>query len=823
MDKSIIKSIISDKKMKENYARYLTRFIFMPLSKKSYYDITKISSDLNMKFKMLSECNNYPNTIITASDLLNYIQNEISKTTDDIIFLGLSEIIRLFNPKEFEATLKTIIEIENPSMNDRRIYFPIFSCFQKISEIVREYKEKNYYPILEIYTDITHYEIYEIYFYDESVSTCLKNSKDYYNIILYYGTGQISDRKIVCNSPQILKLIKNNKIINDNYFILNGFMSSEDVCKYYLTDFNINKNYIFTETEYNKLKSFIENRQISIKDLIKEKIGSFDEFSLINNMFIYGKEYNVLIWAYILNQINNPIYDFMKLVCKYSGKIENSEIIKSIFNIIMLKELNNHELYPNSSSIFNTRKKIINYLIEKNIINYKNYEFSVEYENILKDSYRFIIDSIYFDEGRIAIEMFDENISSQDINILKKYCYLKLLPSITSYSKFERQLIIWLFSNSIISIADIKEKYEDLYNYLIYDLNMYVDNEDVNEYFSEYRYSKLKAKASNDFNKIKNKFVMDDNLNDSFSKFNKWFKKIENRNVDNVDKVFVFDGVGYEYAGYILYLLSKYDSYSISLKLQKAKLPSITSINKTDLLSTAKLIKWYSDYDSKIIHDNFYKYYLNIEKALTLIKTMVTQVLSELKPGEKISITSDHGSTVQHKIFPTTKVYAFLNSEHDGRCCKITNDTVYDVNNSDYIVYKDFSTKEEWLLASGNVSLYNTSKYETHGGATLEEICIPTFEVFYDKSTNYSITCLNTTINSLNRKFSFIINPQPVVPVFIIEEDGKRVKCDFNNNVYSVMLSTGKTQSLIIKIVNKEFKIIIKSNSLNDEEDDFFI
>ena len=125
MDKSIIKSIISDKKMKENYARYLTRFIFMPLSKKSYYDITKISSDMNMKFKMLSECNNYPNTIITASDLLNYIQNEISKTADDIIFLGLSEIIRLFSHKEFEATLKTIIEIENPSMNDRRIYFPI--------------------------------------------------------------------------------------------------------------------------------------------------------------------------------------------------------------------------------------------------------------------------------------------------------------------------------------------------------------------------------------------------------------------------------------------------------------------------------------------------------------------------------------------------------------------------------------------------------------------------------------------------------------------------------------------------------------------------
>lgn len=822
MDKSIIKSIKQDKIKKENYSRYLSRFIFMPLSKKTYYDITSISTNLNMKLKMLSECNKYPNSIITSSDVLNFINTELLKSNDDIMFVGLSEILRLFSLNDFESTLKTIIEIENASMNERRIYFPIFSCYENISAIVREYKEKNYHPILEVITDVSHFNKYEIYFYNERIDNCLENTRDYYNLILNYGNEKVSGLKIICNSPQILKLLQKENIIEDKYFLLNGFLSFEDICNYYIIDFNINKNYKFTEEDYRILKEYCNNRIISIEELINEKVGSTDELTLLNNLFSSGENYSILIWTYILNQNDNVLYDFLKIVYFLSDNVNTEEILNSIIRMITFMDLYNSKIIDNTMQLLEVRKKIVDLLIDKKLFYYNNFEFDDKTEDLFKDSYSFLLTSIYFEEGKQGINVFEDDLSIQDRELLKKSIKIRIMSSITGYSKFERQLMIWLLANDVIEIIDIKEKYADLYNYLTFDMDLFVKENSVNNYFHNYRLSKLMSKPLNEYISIKNEFWMNNDSKDIYSIFHKWYKSIDERTLNNVDNVYVFDGIGYEYASYMTYLISKNEKINISIKLEKALLPTITSINKNDILLKTEKVQWVDDFDKKIIHGNFYKYYINIEKSLTIIKIMVNKVLSCLKPGQKVCITSDHGSTVQHKIIKTSKIHQFSTSEHDGRCCKVTDDIIYQENNSDYLVFKDFSTKETWLLATGNISLYNTAKYEAHGGATLEEVCIPNIIITYDKAVNYSVTLLNQTINSINKQINFTINPQPYSSVYIMEENGNKIKCDCNNNIYTGKLSSGKAQNIVIKIYNRSFEFKIKNNSLNDEGDDFF-
>ena len=354
-------------------------------------------------------------------------------------------------------------------------------------------------------------------------------------------------------------------------------------------------------------------------------------------------------------------------------------------------------------------------------------------------------------------------------------------------------------------------------------MKQYTELDDIDNYFVEYRRSKLAGIRTKEYVSELAKYSNDDFNSDSYDVFHKWYSKINKRNFDGIDRVIALDGVGYEYCGYIVSLLSKNEKISIlSADMLASKLPTITSVNKEDLESFSNFEKLVPDYDSEVIHGDYYYLVDSLEKSLTIVKRMINTILDTISAGEILCVTADHGSTVQHKLVNTTKKYYFEKSEHEGRCCLLDGSENYSKSSNDYIYYKDYDTKKEWLLSTNNFSLFNTPKREAHGGATLEEVCVPKIVFAYDKNINYKINLLTKDINSMHKVISFTVNPKPFANVFVEEENGKLLKCELKDNTYFVELSAGKTQKIKIKVQNVVFEELIKNNSMNSEGDDFF-
>ena len=830
MEERLLNAIEYDKQQSGNYSRYPSRFIFLPLNKDSYSLIVSICAKKSISIIKLSDCNSSNNTVITPSLLLNSIEEKINNSTNDLLFIGLSEICRLYDDEDFESVIRTIIEFENTCLSSRRLFFPLFSCYEKTSEIVRNYIEKNYYPILKTDGIMIHYDSFNVYFHKNVnvEASGLKCTKDYYNLINEIYAGKVDNNKVLCLSPKIVYYLNDKKIINDSYFTINTFSSSKDICSYYISDFNKNNNYNFDDNDYESLINHIGFEQTSVHKLVSKFFGNISSDFIINNLLSATEtSLKMLLWMYILNNDDSILYKLLGNVYKGMSNINDNSFIEALFEVIRDRDL---YLLPNYEEYHKNRKDLIDKIISKNLISYNNYEFDDRLENIISNSYQYLVNSILLNEDLPTIDLSVTDITSYfdiDMNFqraLKKNAKKYILSSLTSYSRFERKFIIWLLNFEIVDIEDVKDIYPELFNYICFNMKQYTKIDDIDDYFIEYRKSKLLGHPTSMYADKALCYKNNDFDTSSYDVFYKWYSRVPKRTFDGVDKVIGFDGVGYEYCGYIVYLLSQCKYISIlSAEMCSAKLPTITSINKDNIKEEFnKFDDLIPDYDSEVIHQDYYNKINSIEKSLTVIKKMVNNLIGTLKVGESVVLTSDHGSTVQHKILQTSKKYSFEKSEHDGRCCKVSADDVYVENNPDYIAYKVYNTNDKWLLATGNFSLYNTPKYEAHGGATIEEVCVPKITFAYSKNITYKVNLLTRYINGIQKNISFTVSPIPGFDVFVMEESGNLIRCSLNKGAYFATLSNGRTQKIKIKISNFEFEELIHNNSMNTEGDDFF-
>jgi hypothetical protein len=121
--------------------RFPVRFVLFDNFQDSYLFVSKVQ-EAGCMFKSVNDWMDvdYPDTMLTYSELSDGILSYASNYNADCIITPFSELARFYNnensAKEFDALVKTIKGIENSSTavaNNRRIYIPIVGLEGKMS------------------------------------------------------------------------------------------------------------------------------------------------------------------------------------------------------------------------------------------------------------------------------------------------------------------------------------------------------------------------------------------------------------------------------------------------------------------------------------------------------------------------------------------------------------------------------------------------------------------------------------------------------------------------------------------------------------------
>lgn len=280
-------------------------------------------------------------------------------------------------------------------------------------------------------------------------------------------------------------------------------------------------------------------------------------------------------------------------------------------------------------------------------------------------------------------------------------------------------------------LLDILSKvYPDIYEYLQpYDFG----NQLLNDYFQEYKYQKVINKVFPDFVR---KVEEQSNKRDYNSILSPRESYIEN--LDKKDsQLYFIDALGVEYLGYILEECHNLQLMA-NITVCRAELPSITSKN-TAFLTEFKNHYSLKDIDDTKHHGKYgYDYYNNSKlpiyliKELEIIKEQLRKIGDSLKSGEiqKVFIISDHGASRLAVLYDTENIWEMSEkSKHSGRCCP----------KSDVDKQPDFAADADDFWALANYDRFKGGRkanVEVHGGATLEEICVPIIELTYKNESS---------------------------------------------------------------------------------------
>ena len=279
-------------------------------------------------------------------------------------------------------------------------------------------------------------------------------------------------------------------------------------------------------------------------------------------------------------------------------------------------------------------------------------------------------------------------------------------------------------------LMDILSKvYPALYQYL---LPYRFGNALLDQYFQDYKYQKV-------INKVLPEFVAEVEEQAEKREYNYILSPrtsvIESLNRKDAQLYFM-DAMGVEYLGYILAVCREL-SLITSVKVCVAELPSITSRNKEflDLFVDAKYqtvsikdiddIKHHGKYDFDFYRNS--KLPIHLIKELEVIRTALVKIRDDLSesPLQRVFMIADHGASRLAVLHDTENVWEMAeNGQHSGRCCP----------KSDIDEKPDFAADAGDFWALANYDRFKGGRkanVEVHGGAALEELCVPIIELTY--------------------------------------------------------------------------------------------
>ena len=281
--------------------------------------------------------------------------------------------------------------------------------------------------------------------------------------------------------------------------------------------------------------------------------------------------------------------------------------------------------------------------------------------------------------------------------------------------------------NKLINI--LSKVFPALYQYL---LPYRFGNPLLDQYFQDYKFQKV-------INKILPEFESEVKEQAEKREYNYILPPrssvIESLNRKDAQLYFM-DAMGVEFLGYIVSVCKEFKLLS-NIKVCVAELPSITSKNKefVDLFADSKYqtvsikdiddIKHHGKYDFDFYRNS--KLPIHLIKELEVIRKALEKIRNDLLEGQikRVFMISDHGSSRLAVLYDTENVWEMAEKGlHSGRCC----------------LKSDVDSKPDFVADAGDFwALANYDRFkggrkanvEVHGGATLEELCVPIIELIY--------------------------------------------------------------------------------------------
>lgn len=340
----------------------------------------------------------------------------------------------------------------------------------------------------------------------------------------------------------------------------------------------------------------------------------------------------------------------------------------------------------------------------------------------------------------------------------------------------------------------LQRVYPDLYAYM---QPYWFKNDLLDKYFQDYKYQKIINKLFSEFETI----VLEQAGKREYNLFLEP-RSLKTEKLSTKDAFLYFvDAMGVEYLGYIVSTCKEL-GLNANITVCRCELPSITSRNKEFLepWDEDKIVS-IKDIDEIKHHGKFgYDYYNNSKLPLHLMKELETlhNILEKIRnkligePIRRVWMIADHGASRLAVLHDTENIWEMEEKgQHSGRCCP----------KSDVDVQPNYATDAGDFWALANYDRFKGGRkanVEVHGGATLEEICVPIIELTYKEG---SIEAYLLSVDEEAVDFSKVVEievsfrKKAALKVFITAEfpdiniaiDGKRYEAiPLENNFYRV-------------------------------------
>lgn len=461
-----------------------------------------------------------------------------------------------------------------------------------------------------------------------------------------------------------------------------------------------------------------------------------------------------------------------------------------------------------SSDFEDFKKKIVNQIIEISHTDRNFKEFYTGRKSLLKE----------YPEAEMAQFVVNNRIDLSE-SIYK----------LTDNTTVERQEII-----ALISQCGCPENLGELYP----DLCMYLEkyyfqgdalSKELTDYFHEYKQQKIRNSLDDNFMKKVEAYAV-----------SREYNRLRTRDelVATIDKKNTFlcwiDALGVEYLAYIVES-AKRKGLMISVKVGRAKLPTITSVNNQFFY------EWPEEHREKIEElDDIkhkdkggYKYGPNnkcpihLAQELRVISDAIDRAATELalRHYDKYVIVSDHGASRLAVIRGKEEKYETdTRGEHSGRCCKVFGN--YDL---------PFATEENGFVVLADYGRFKGSRaanVEVHGGASLEEVLVPVIELaLSDNSIQIALSETNV-VSDYRSGADLCLYVNKVISqgisVHVEGEIFQAMKVDENHyKVHAPIMKRAKTYAVDVYVGENlitRLDVVTKgkSASVNSDFDDLF-
>lgn len=711
---------------------------------------------------------------------------EILSPMKSYIVVGFSEYARFLSAERFITAILSLIELENPkSPQKRRIYFPCFALYNQIKKVVGQYHRR-----LDVYDPLLNKaeveELPRLYFVNDELHLDA-GPNQVMNSAEWFGMWRNADidpaRPIICFSPTLSYCY--HSASPDNVYNIKEIATFQDVLRYM---YQIEGIRAYPEDEcgfYRRLISLLNARlgtEFGELILTELKVRSIDK----GNFYSVWKRSSCferwLLRNYILLETRADTYLYHIML--ETKELSDHELIENIYLQIFV--LNQPSFYEERKALLSSVKEV---------------DKEIRCSDRILDYYSEML------TNRLGMTTAANFRTDEQFSAEKREAATGLVPYLTCFSAYERQLIIWLYRSKLLSDSELQHIYPALASYLnggkAEDGSLHSKAE---AYLQMYREARLARRSGEDYDRELSAWNKDDDAfyawytNEQIDFPEKYLKKL-----NFAGKLYVLDGVGAEFINYLCALLKEQGFGIDACYYGKSRLPS-TSFTAKEAYPPCH--KWMLDFDQEIVHGRIYYHVENLESALTKLKTLIDQIATEVG-NQPFAIISDHGASVGHKLCKREKKYDFEQSDHDGRCYQ--NKTGQAVSpSSDYLIYDDDEKHRQWVIALNQQSLYRQSKHAVHGGATPEEILIPVIIAHKGRriTQSHRAKAINLKVSGLQKTVEIKIIPASEdLSVKLSAADGTSTIMSYNRNTktWTGELKTGIEQEIRVTVETESF------------------